>query len=289
MQVSGFTFIRNAVTYDYPVAEAIRSVLPLCDEMIVLLGNSEDTTRELLESIASPKLKIVDSIWDDSLRSGGRVLAVETDKAMDCIDPDSEWCFYIQGDEVLHEQYLPAVREAMLRYRDDARVEGLLFDYVHFYGSYDYVGDSTQWYRKEIRVIRNDRSIRSYRDAQGFRKHGRPLRVKPAGAAIYHYGWVKPPERQQAKQQYFNRLWHDDRWMEQHVPADGPFDYSRIDSLAKFEGTHPAVMRERIASRNWHFTYDPTRRRLPLKARFKLGVETLTGWRPGEYKNYRLI
>jgi hypothetical protein len=289
MRVSGFTFIRNAVQYDYPVAEAIRSILPLCDEMIVLLGNSEDTTRELLESIGSDKLKIIDSTWDDSLRSGGRVLAVETDKAMDRIDPASDWCFYIQGDEVLHEKYLPAVREAMERYIRDPRVEGLLFDYVHFYGSYDYVGDSTQWYRKEIRVIRNDRSIRSYRDAQGFRKNGRPLRVKPAGASMYHYGWVKPPERQQAKQKYFHRLWHDDRWMQRNVAAGEVFDYSGIDSLAPFQGTHPAVMQERIAARNWHFTFDPSQRRLSLKARFKLGVEKLTGWRPGEYKNYRRV
>ena len=160
MQVSGFTFIRNAVKFDYPVVEAITSILDLCDEFVVMLGNSEDNTRKLLESINSPKLKIFDSVWDDSLREGGRVLADETNKAFDKVSPHNDWCFYIQGDELIHEKYLPGIKDAMLQYKDDNRVEGLLFNYLHFYGSYDYIGDSTQWYRKEVRVIRNDKRDR---------------------------------------------------------------------------------------------------------------------------------
>ena len=289
MRVSGFTFIRNAVKYDYPIVEAITSVLPVCDEMIVCLGNSEDSTRALLESIGSQKLKISDSTWDDSLREGGRVLAVETDKAFDLVSPESDWCFYIQGDEVIHEKYLPAIVEAMERYKDDDRVEGLLFDYVHFYGSYDYVGDSTQWYRREIRIIRNDKSIRSYRDAQGFRKNGRSLRVKRIPASVYHYGWVKPPSRQQEKQKYFNKLWHTDAWMKANISNASEFDYSNIDSLAQFNGTHPSVMHRRIAEKNWTFSHDISKKRLSLKARLRLAIERLTGWRPGEYRNYKII
>ena len=289
MRVSGLTFIRNAVKFDYPVVEAITSVLPLCDEFVVVLGNSTDTTRDLLESIGSSKLKIVDSVWDDSLREGGKVLAVETNKALDQVSPQSDWCFYIQGDEVIHEKYLPAIREAMERYVNDSRVEGLLFDYLHFYASYDYTGDSTQWYRKEVRVVRNDKSIRSYRDAQGFRKDGRPLYVKPVDACVYHYGWVKPPSKQQDKQKYFNKLWHTDTWMKTYVSENDEFDYSKIDSLSVFTGTHPAVMQKRIAEKNWVFNYDPSRKKLSLKSRFKLGIEKRTGWRPGEYRNYRII
>jgi hypothetical protein len=289
MQVSGFTFIRNAAKFDYPVVEAITSILPLCDEFVVMLGNSEDATRDLLTSIGSPKIKIIDSVWDDSLREGGKVLAVETNKALDHVSAHSNWCFYIQGDEVIHEKYLPAIREAMLRYENDSRVEGLLFDYLHFYASYDYTGDSTQWYRKEVRIVRNDKSIRSYRDAQGFRKNGRPLYVKPVDACVYHYGWVKPASKQQDKQKYFNKLWHTDAWMKTHVSANDEFDYSKIDSLSVFTGTHPAVMQKRIAEKNWVFHYDPSRKKMSLKSRLKLGIEKRTGWRPGEYRNYRLI
>lgn len=289
MKVSGFTFIRNAIKYDYPVVEAITSILPLCDEFLVAVGNSEDSTRELIEGIGSPKIRIIDTVWDDSLREGGRVLAIETDKAFDALSTDSDWAFYIQGDEVLHEQYLELLKQTMLKWKDHPEVEGLLLNYRHFYGSYDFVGDSRRWYRKEVRIIRNDKSIRSYRDAQGFRKGDRPLNVKQVDATMYHYGWVKPPEAQQAKQENFNKLWHDDEWVEKNVPKTEGFDYSMIDSLAHFKGTHPNVIQERIKRQNWNFSFDPTRKRLPFKSRLLHSIEKLTGWRVGEYRNYRVI
>jgi glycosyltransferase involved in cell wall biosynthesis len=288
MQVSGFTFIRNAIKFDYPVVEAIRSVLPLCDEFVVAVGNSGDGTRELIESIGDSRIRIIDTIWDDNLREGGRVLAIETDKAFDAISPESTWAFYIQADEALHEKYLVPVKNSMKRHAQDQQVEGLLFDYLHFYGSYDYVGDSRAWYRKEVRVIRNDKTIRSYLDAQGFRKHGRKLTVLPANAAIYHYGWVKPPAQQQAKQENFHRYWHNDQWIEKEVPKTAGFDYSQIDSLAHFVDSHPAIMQERIARMNWKFDYDPTRKSIPLIHWFPELIERWTNWRPGEYKNYRI-
>ena len=289
MKVSGFTFIRNAIKFDYPVVEAIRSVLPLCDEFVVAVGNSEDNTRELIESIGSEKIRIIDTVWDDSLREGGKVLAVETDKAFAALSPDSDWAFYIQGDEVLHERFLEPVKNAMEQWKDHPEVEGLLLNYMHFYGSYDYVGDSRRWYRREVRVVRNDKSIYSYRDAQGFRKNDRTLRVKMVDATMYHYGWVKPPEFQQAKQEYFHKLWHNDEWVDRKVPKGATFDYSKVDSLALFKEEHPEVMKKRIASRNWLFSFDPTKIRLPLKSRWLHRIENTTGWRVGEYKNYKII
>jgi len=289
MKVSGFTFIRNAIKYDYPVVEAITSILPLCDEFIVAIGNSEDETRALIEGIGSQKIRIIDTTWDDSLRAGGRVLAVETDKAFDALSADSDWAFYIQGDEVLHEQFLEPLKEAMLRYKDQPEVEGLLFNYQHFYGSYDFVGDSRRWYRKEVRIIRNDKKIRSYRDAQGFRKNDKPLNVKPVEATMYHYGWVKPPEAQQAKQENFNKLWHNDEWVDKNIPKAEGFDYSKIDSLAHFTGSHPKVIQHRISRQNWQFNFDPTNKRLPFKSRLLHTIEAITGWRVGEYRNYKVI
>jgi glycosyltransferase involved in cell wall biosynthesis len=165
MKVSGFTIVRNAIKYDYPIVEAILSILPLCDEMVVAVGNSDDNTLDLIKSIDSPKIKIIETIWDDSLREGGKVLAVETNKAFSAVAKDSDWAFYIQGDEVVHENYLSAIKNAMLQYKDALEVEGLLFNYLHFYGSYDYVANSRQWYRNEIRIIKNDKSIYSYKDA----------------------------------------------------------------------------------------------------------------------------
>jgi hypothetical protein len=173
MKVSGFTFIRNAILYDYPVVEAITSILPLCDEFIVAVGNSDDGTFELIQSIPSEKIRIFHTIWDDSLRLGGRVFALETDKAFQEIAKDATWTFNIQGDEVVHEKYLPDIQKALIQYKDSPEVEGLLFSYLHFFGSYDYVGDSRRWYRKEVRILRNLPGIHSYKDAQGFRLYHR--------------------------------------------------------------------------------------------------------------------
>jgi glycosyltransferase involved in cell wall biosynthesis len=289
MQVCGFTIIRNALRFDYPIVEAILSVLPVVDEFVVLVGNSDDETRSLIESIGSPKIRVYDSVWDDSLRKGGQVLAVETDKAMDLIGPGFDWAFYIQADEVIHEKYHPAILEAMKRWKNDSNVEGLLFDYVHFYGDYNYIGDSRKWYRAEIRIVRPNIGIHSWKDAQGFRKENRKLKVRKIEASVFHYGWVKPPEKQQAKQQYFHKLWHDDRWMQENIPDQPQFDYSGIDSVAMFTGTHPEPMKERVLAQSWKVEIDPAKKKLSLRYRFLMLIEHFTGWRPGEYKNYSRI
>ena len=288
MFVSGFTFIRNAVKLDYPVKEAIESILPLVDEMVVAVGKGEDTTRELIASLG-PKIKIIDTIWDDTLREGGKVLAEETNKAFDAIGEKADWCFYIQGDECVHEKYHTEIKTQMSRYKDDTNVEGLLFDYAHFYGSYDYLGDSRTWYRKEIRIIKNDKTIRSYRDAQGFRKNGKKLLVKPIEAEIYHYGWVRHPKYQMAKLREANKLWHDDAYIDNKFDATKDFDYSEIDSIKPFIGTHPAVMQQRINSMNWKFDKDPSVKSFGLKLKLLYTIEKLTGWRVGEYRNYKIV
>ena len=289
MKVSGFTFVRNAIKYNYPLVESIRSILPLCDEFIVAVGNSDDDTRNLVLSIGDPRIKIIDTIWDDSLRQGGRVLAQETDKAFDAISPDSTWAFYIQADEVVHEKFLPEIRAAMQKHAGDLKVEGLVFNYLHFWGSYNYVGDSRQWYRREVRIIRNDRQIRSYLDAQGFRKNGKKLRVAKVDASIYHYGWVKPPQLQQAKQQSFHRYWHSDSWIEKKIPRTDEYDYGRMDFLVPFSGSHPMVMQNRIMAQDWEFKPVKIKYRSSFKALFLRFIEKHTGWRVGEYRNYKIV
>ncbi len=291
MKVVGFTIVRNAVRLDYPVVEAIRSILPLCDEMIVAVGNSADTTMELIRSIGSEKIKIIETTWDDSQRQGGRTLALETDKAYAAIPEDADWCFYIQADEVLHEKYYPAVKEAMQRYKYARDIDGLLFRYKHFYGSYDYVGSSWSWYRREIRIIRKNDKIFSYRDAQGFRKApNEKLRVKLIEACIYHYGWVRDPRAMQRKQEAFSQMYHDDAWMAENFKAKADeFDYSQIDSLERFHGTHPDVMANRLKRLNWTFDHDLSKNKLTFREQLKRALSRIVGWRIGEYRNYKLV
>jgi hypothetical protein len=288
MKVSGFTFIRNAEKYDYPIVEAISSILPLCDEVVVAVGNSEDATRSLVEALG-PKIRIIDTVWDDDMREGGRVLAIETDKALAAIAPDADWAIYIQGDECFHENDHLAIRAGMEKWKNHPEVEGLLFNYLHFYGSFDYVGASSRWYQREIRIVRPQSGVFSYKDAQGFRKFpNEKLKVKKIDATVHHYGWVKPPDAMQRKQQAFHRLWHDDAWLAENVGNREEFDYSGIDWLQKFEGTHPKVMIPRIEMQNWKFDHDLSVDRRSFKEKAKQTIKRLLGWEIG-YKNYRIL
>lgn len=289
MKVTGFTIIRNGIKYDYPIVEAIQSILPLCDEVVVAVGNSEDDTRNMIQAIHPTKIRIIDTVWDDNLREGGRVLAVETDKAFKAVQADSDWAIYIQGDEVIHEKYHAEIKSKMEAYKDDATVDGLLFKYKHFYGSYDYVGASAGWYKHEIRVVKNDPSIYSYQDAQGFRKgDNEKLVVQPIDAYVYHYGWVKEPKAMQRKQENFHKMWHSDEKVKEMVSEAEEFDYEMgVNQLVRFKETHPKVMQKRIAEKNWQFDTDISINRLTLKDRFKNFMYYRLHIDVG-YKNYNL-
>jgi hypothetical protein len=290
MKLVGFTIIRNAVINDYPIVEAITSILPVVDQMIVSIGDSEDETEELIRSIASDKIVIVHSQWDMNLRKGGKVLAVETDKAMQHIPDDADWAFYIQADEVVHEKYHPAILEAVKKYKDDQRVEGLLFKYLHFYGTYDYVGDSRRWYDHEIRIIRKDKSISAFRDAQGFRKGNEKLKVKLIDAYIYHYGWVKSPQQMKKKMKHVSRFWNEDSddW-QGYIQSADVFNFDDFDSLIKFDGTHPQVMQKRVNNQHWKLDIDISKKRFSFKDLFLYYFEKITGIRPFDFKNYKIL
>ncbi len=288
MKVSGFTIIRNAIKFDFPVVESITSILPLCNEFIVAVGNSDDGTLDVIRNIDDTKIRIIETIWDERLiGKGGKVLAAETNKSLEAISDDADWAFYIQSDEVVHEKDLPAIYSAMEKWKDDSQVDGLLFKYLHFYGSYDYLASSPHWYSREIRIIKNHRSIFSYNDAQGFRKgKNKKLKVKPVDVYYYHYGWVKHPETMQ-KKRLFHLTWQNEK-VSKEERNSRQYDYSKIETIQLFNGTHPKVIQSRIEKKNWAFEYDIAFNRLSLKNKLKMAVKKYFGIELG-YKNYRLI
>lgn len=282
MKVSGATFVRNAIKFDYPITESISSILPICDEFVVNVGESEDGTLDVIKSIGDPKLRIIQSAWDESLRKGGRILSAQTDIAL--AECRGDWIFYIQADEVMHEKYLDPVRRRMETMEDVQKVQGLLFDFLHYYSSYRLVRGPGRWYRREVRVIRNGMDISSWKDAQGFRLNGRKLSVAAANAEIYHYGWARDPAVMFAKQKNFDRYWHDDEWIRERWGEGFAFE---SEGLVPFQGTHPAVMQERIARATWDAFSDPAKIKRLKKLRFA-GLRSLIS-RIGEYKNYKLV
>jgi hypothetical protein len=208
---------------------------------------------------------------------------------LSAISQESDWCFYIQGDEVLEEGQDSLIRQAMEHHLNDENVDGFLFKYRHFYGSYDYVGASNSWYQHEIRIVRNMETVYSYKDAQGFRKgDNEKLRVIELPVHIHHYGWVKEPKAMQRKQRNFNKLWHDDEWMASNIPSLDHFEYEKhLTQVKRFNGKHPSVMRERIEAMNWSFNTDISMERRTLKDRIKDAL-LLIGINPN-YVNYKKV
>lgn len=290
MKITGITIIKNAIINDYPVVEAITSILPVVDEMIVCIDKGSDETDALIKKIVSEKIKIIYSEWDMSIRKSGSVLAVETNKALTHVSDDTDWVFYIQGDEVVHEKYHAPILQAANLHLPDSRIEGLLFNYLHFYGTYNYIGDSRRWYNKEVRIIRHNRNIRSYRDAQGFRLDNKKIKVKQVDAYIYHYGWVKSPAQMAAKQKHVSRYWNEDseEW-QNYIKTEELYDFNDFDSLTKFTGTHPGVMQKRVQDQNWDLEIDISKKKFTLKEKLLYWLEKRTGLRPFEFRNYKLV
>jgi len=257
-KVSGFSIVRNAIQYGYPVAESLRSLAPLVDEMIVAVGRSEDGTLDLVRSLEIPGLRVLETVWDEGLRVKGRVLAQQTNLALaECRHP---WAFYLQADEVVHEEDFPRIRSALARWGDDPDVDALRFRFLHFEGTYAYVNWVQYW--KQCRLVRNDGRLQSVEDAAGFgRVDGGRLRVRKTGAKIYHYGWARAPEVLKRKTLAFQKLYHDDAYVASRFGEIPPEYLSDVDIAFRFRGTHPAAMAERVGAQSWRI---PPDRRPPL-------------------------
>lgn len=301
MKVSGFTLVRNGVQFDYPFMESLRSLLPLVDELVINVGIGTDDTlariREFAEREGQGKVRWFESEWplnDPEKKKGGLILSEQTNLSLDRCTGD--WCVYLQADEVLHEDDLPKIRAALERAYPRPEIDGLAFDYNHFYGSFDVVQFTRSAYRREVRAIRRASGARSVGDAQSFRKpDGSKLHVLHSGARVFHYGWVRTPEAMKEKTFFMDQLYHGAPKAEDAEagrPHTGDnYRYKRIWGLHRFRGTHPAVMRARIAEKNWNWDLENSpqvwSRRDAKKIVLDL-AERLTGYRFFEYRSYRL-
>jgi hypothetical protein len=297
LKVSGFTLVRNGVQFDYPFLESLRSLLPLVDELWINVGIGDDDTLARVQAFARDegggKVQWFESRWpldDPEKKRGGKILSEQTNLALDRCTGD--WCVYLQADEVFHEDDARAVRAALERAHPDASVEGLLFDYVHFYGSFEVVQQTRSAYRREVRAIRRASGARSVGDAQSFRKpDGSKLAVIRAGARVFHYGWVRTPEAMREKTFFMDQLYHGNSTGD--VPHTGDnYRYKKIWGLRPFAGTHPAVMRERVRAKGWSWDLAKSPLEWTAKDLKKVALdlfERATGVRLFEYRSYRLL
>src|SRR6218665_432032 len=138
MRISGFTYVRNGFKYGYPFIPSIQSLLPLVDELIVVVGDSEDETREAIVQLHEPKIKIIDTVWDDELRENGKIFAQQANIGLEAIK-DCDWVIHLQVDEVLHEGDHQAIQDMIRKADAHPEAEGLLFPFYHFWGDFRHI------------------------------------------------------------------------------------------------------------------------------------------------------
>ena len=286
--LSGFTLVRNAVQLNFPIVAAIASVLEVCDEVVVNVGRSDDQTRQLVAGIGDARVRIIDSEWD--LIKGDDMLALETQRAMEACR--GSWGIYVQADEVLHERGAHILKQRVAEWDRDERVEGMLVDYLHFYGGFDRVATNRQWYRREVRCIRLGRDIRPYQGAQGFRvgPDYRKIRARPTGAQMFHYGWARPAQTIREKLEVTKRMYP---WASERLDRElkrGTLKW--IPLLRPFTGSHPAAARDWIAAnaKQPPPVLEPAHFK-PAHVRLHISdwIERVSGVRPFEFRNYEVV
>jgi len=290
--VCGFSFGRNLTRLAYPVEAAVRSVLPVCDRFVFAVGKSDDDTRQRVERIDTAEMNrgrggaidIVETEWPD-VQVDGTVLSIEANKAMaaaeriaaEAAQGRPAWGFYIQADEVIHEDDLPIVEAAISHWAEHEPTKALLFWYHHFV--LDYETTDPWMYHKASRVVRLDGGSRIFGDAcgPGFKdpppdvlkfndgyfdkrllgKHVRwakdPAKKIRGGkpARVFHYGWVKTRDQLDAKFEMVDKLWWgtlppEEKAKRKHSKFGRFID--RYPILKKFHGRHPKYMTDRIAA-----------------------------------------
>lgn len=307
MKISGFTIIKNAVIFDFPFVEAVRSIIDICDEFIIVAGDSTDATDELISTIDSPKVRIIRTEWSTAkYKDRGQLYAYQTDLALKACTGD--WCFYIQSDEVVHHESLPKIREACQKYLDDKRVEGFILKYIHIWADYNHYVDALHFaYPREIRIVRNLPDVHSWRDAQSFRmipnfdyedywqKEGtRKLNCILLDAWLFHYGWSRDPRCMVGKINAQNAIYIPD-----HKPIEGVdyYDYGNLQYMPLFRGTHPKAMEQRIADMSWRSLLREEGRPPVMKKKFALKYRIMSfienkilgGHTIGGFKNYKIV
>jgi len=298
MKISGFTYVRNGFNYGVPFLEAIQSILPICDEFIAVVGKSDDGTREAIENLRSDKIKIIDTVWDMNLKKGGKIFAQQTNIGLDQVTGD--WAFHIQADEVIHENDLPKILEAIQKNESNKKVEGFILPFYHFWGGYNYIRNTRRIHKHEIRIFRTGLGVRSFRDSQGFRKFssienynngaeaGEKLFVKKIDAPIFHYNGVRPPNLFRKKAEEMGSFYKTENEVREELNARN-YDWDNVDRVELFTKPHPALMQHKVNAQDWEYAYNPAKSVWKTKDKLLQPIEDILGFKFGEYKNYKLI
>lgn len=292
VKTDGFTFVYNVSSLSYPYIESINSILSLVDKFHLLVVSSTDDTLKILQNVFKNEKKIIFHFEEVKNLKRSSLYKFYTNFALSyCANP---WCFYIQADEVLPDESIPILKEAIKKVNEDRSIEGILLKYKHFYGSPEYYHEGKGWYNREIRIVRNGIGVNSWGDAQGFRIKGRKMNVFLSEAYMYHYGWLLPPKVMFRKIHRNMFLAGDiDKIPEEAENIKAEEVYLDTEGLRKFEQNHPKDLRNWLLSVNWKYNPDKKRMKLSLRRKIQGSIanisEILFNRRLLEYQNYKIV
>jgi len=285
MKVSAFTFIKNGQLLGYPFIQSIKSILPIVDEFIINVGLGDDKTLDEVKKIYDPKIRIIQSHWNDNMKDRGFVYGQQ--KMIAQYNCTGDWAFYIEGDEIYHENDLDKIYISMKENLNNSEVEALVFDFYHFYGNGNSYLDSPGWYRTEARIIKN--SLRSYAPDGLFwlvldsNKNGRYPKAKHTGVNCFHYGWVRSEHQMNLKSEKVQKYWGGNA---------KKIDYSKMDQtiISEFKGTHPQIIQDWLPNDIELFKTDPSYKltKKQKKHRVMIFFEKLLGLELSK-KHFKLV
>jgi hypothetical protein len=249
----------NIFEMDYPLEAAVISALGVCDEAVIVVGQSQDTTRhfvyQMQEDYGEEKIKVVETYihFDRGWEERWWNLASAYTAA--------EWLFWLDADEAIHEYDVPLIKETMRK----PEVELIRFPFLHFYASKDYtlrmpLKTNTRMGRRSagFRIVNwctdehpNHSACQAVFGLKGKQENANSWsgpNIVEVMAPIYHYGWCRKPLAL-AMSRAKHRAWYADGGglEDGRLPEVKPFDFRIKDRLAngqiaQWQGNHPAVM-----------------------------------------------
>jgi len=190
-KVSVCFVIRNGLLQGYPFWESLSSALPFADEIVISEGFSTDDTYKYIMKFAEmhgDKVRVFRDDWKRHKSGCGEVITKISNIAMSRCD--AEWIYYLQADEVIHEENAPFVRNIATYHSHE--FNAVSFPFYHFIDSWKPL-EKGRAYDEAIRMVKNDKAISLIGDGWNFGGAIQP--ICPAGLSpkpIYHLGWVFP-------------------------------------------------------------------------------------------------
>lgn len=294
MKIDGFTYVRNGIKMGYPFIQSICSLLPIVDQLFIVVGNSDDGTKEAIENLNNQKIKVIDSVWEENKRKSGSIFRDQANIGLK--QSSGDWKIHLQADEVLSETSKDGIIKYIEMANKSSEVDGLIFPFLHFWGDYKHIRQTRRTHAFEVRAFKSNRNIFSFKDSQGFRKYsnsnsddnGTKLKVLKTDIPIFHYSYCRNPILMKKKSNYFHRFWHDDNWLKENT-NDEAFDFNDVDKLQLYTGPHPKYMDAVIREQSWVFNYDPSKSQMMIRDKILYTIERVTGYRFFSYKNYKII